>query len=93
MKIKLPEYSTQEWLFFVLKLILVLVLLFLPFHLGYSFKHYYHVLGFMILPFTLGVIPVLFGFKGIWKWFALGIGTTATLVYQRVHCLYGRRWI
>lgn len=81
MKIKLPDYSTQEWLFFVLKLILVLVLLFLPFHLGYSFKHYYHMLGFMILPFTLGVIPVLFGFKGIWKWFVLGVGTTATLVW------------
>lgn len=81
MKFQLPKYNTQEWLFFALKVILVSVLLVLPFQLGYSFKHYYHILGFMILPFTLGVIPVLFNFKGVLKWIVFGVGLTATVVW------------
>lgn len=81
MKFELPKYNTQEWLFFALKVILVSVLLVLPFQLGYSFKHYYHILGFMILPFTLGVIPVLFNFKGVLKWIVFGVGLTATVVW------------
>ena len=81
MKFQLPKYNTQEWLFFALKVILVSVLLVLPFQLGYSFKHYYHILGFMILPFTLGIIPVLFNFKGFLKWVVFGVGLTATVVW------------
>ena len=81
MKFKLPEYNTQEWLFFVLKAIIVLVLLFLPFQLGYSFKNYYHVLGFMILPFTVGLIPVLFNFRSTWKWLVFGVGLFTTVVW------------
>lgn len=81
MKFNLSSYNRQDWLFFVLKVVLVLVLLLLPFQLGYSFKHYYHVLGFMILPFTVGLIPVLFNFKTVWKWVVFGMGLTATVVW------------
>lgn len=81
MKLKFSEFNSQEWLFFILKLILIVVLLLLPFQLGYSFKNYYHVLGFMILPFTVGLIPVLFNFRSVWKWLVFGIGLTATVVW------------
>lgn len=81
MKVDFSNYNRQDWLFFVLKVVLVLVLLLLPFQLGYSFKHYYHVLGFMILPFTVGLIPVLFNFKTVWKWVVFGVGLTITVVW------------
>mgnify|MGYP000942586064 FL=1 len=81
MKVDFSNYNRQDWLFFVLKVVLVLVLLLLPFQLGYSFKHYYHVLGFMILPFTVGLIPVLFNFKTVWKWVVFGVGLTTTVVW------------
>ena len=81
MKVNFSNYNRQDWLFFVLKFVLVLVLLLLPFQLGYSFKHYYHVLGFMILPFTVGLIPVLFNFKTVWKWVVFGVGLTTTVVW------------
>ena len=81
MKVNFSNYNRQDWLFFVLKVVLVLVLLLLPFQLGYSFKHYYHVLGFMILPFTVGLIPVLFNFKTVWKWVVFGVGLTTTVVW------------
>lgn len=81
MKFDFSEFNLQEWLFFVLKVVLVLVLLLLPFQLGFSFKHYYHVLGFMILPFTVGLIPVLFNFKNAWKWVVFGVGLITTVVW------------
>lgn len=81
MKLKFSEFNSQEWLFFILKLILIVVLLLLPFQLGYSFKNYYHVLGFMILPFTVGLIPVLFNFRSVWKWLVFGVGLFATVVW------------
>lgn len=81
MKLNFSEFNLQEWLFFVLKVILIAVLLLLPFQLGYSFKHYYHVLGFMILPFTVGLIPVLFNFKIAWKWVVFGVGLITTVVW------------
>ena len=81
MKFDFSEFNLQEWLFFVLKVVLIAVLLLLPFQLGYSFKHYYHVLGFMILPFTVGLIPVLFNFKTAWKWVVFGVGLITTVVW------------
>ena len=81
MKLNFSEFDLQAWLFFVLKVVLVLVLLLLPFQLGFSFKHYYHVLGFMILPFTVGLIPVLFNFKNAWKWVVFGVGLITTVVW------------
>lgn len=92
MKLKFSEFNNQEWIFFFLKVILVLVLLLLPFQLGYSFKHYYHVLGFMILPFTVGLIPLLFNFKGIWKWAVFGAGVTITIVWLGFN-LFSRTYI
>lgn len=92
MKLKFSEFNNQEWIFFFLKVILVLVLLLLPFQLGYSFKHYYHVLGFMILPFTVGLIPLLFNFKGIWKWAVFGAGATITIVWLGFN-LFSRTYI
>jgi hypothetical protein len=81
MKLNFSEFNLQEWLFFVLKVVLIAVLLLLPFQLGYSFKHYYHLLGFMILPFTVGLIPVLFNFKTAWKWVVFGVGLITTVVW------------
>lgn len=81
MKVDFSKYSKQDWLFFILKVVLIIALLVLPFHLGYSFKHYYHVFGFMILPFTIGLIPVLFNFRSVWKWVVFGMGLTATVVW------------
>ena len=81
MKFDFSEFNLQAWLFFVLKVVLIAVLLLLPFQLGYSFKHYYHVLGFMILPFTVGLIPVLFNFKTAWKWVVFGVGLMTTVVW------------
>lgn len=81
MKLNFSEFNLQEWLFFVLKVILIVVLLLLPFQLGYSFKHYYHLLGFMILPFTVGLIPVLFNFKTAWKWVVFCVGLITTVVW------------
>ena len=81
MKLNFSEFDLQAWLFFVLKVVLIAVLLLLPFQLGYSFKHYYHVLGFMILPFTVGLIPVLFNFKTTWKWVVFGVGLITTVVW------------
>ena len=81
MKLNFSEFDLQAWLFFVLKVVLIAVLLLLPFQLGYSFKHYYHVLGFMILPFTVGLIPVLFNFKTAWKWVVFGVGLMTTVVW------------
>lgn len=81
MKLNFSEFNLQEWLFFVLKVVLIAVLLLLPFQLGYSFKHYYHLLGFMILPFTVGLIPVLFNFKTAWKWVVFGVGLMTTVVW------------
>lgn len=81
MKLNFSEFDLQAWLFFVLKVVLIAVLLLLPFQLGYSFKHYYHVLGFMILPFTVGLIPVLFNFKNAWKWVVFGVGLITTVVW------------
>lgn len=81
MKLNFSEFDLQAWLFFVLKVVLIAVLLLLPFQLGYSFKHYYHVLGFMILPFTAGLIPVLFNFKTTWKWVVFGVGLITTVVW------------
>lgn len=75
------EIYLREWTLFVLKVILIAVLLLLPFQLGYSFKHYYHLLGFMILPFTVGLIPVLFNFKTAWKWVVFGVGLITTVVW------------
>lgn len=82
MKVDFSNYSKQDWLFFILKVVLIIVLLILPFHLGYSFKHYYHVFGFMILPFTIGLIPLLFNFKvGFWKYLIFSVGTIATVIW------------
>ena len=82
MKFNFSDYNRQDLLFFILKVVLIVALLILPFHLGYSFKHYYHVFGFMILPFTIGLIPLLFDFKiGIWKYILFSLGLTATLVW------------
>ena len=82
MKFNFSNYNRQDWLFLILKVVLIVTLLILPFHLGYSFKHYYHVFGFMILPFTIGLIPLLFDFKiGIWKYIAFSLGLTATVVW------------
>lgn len=81
MKLNFSEFDLQAWLFFVLKVVLIAVLLLLPFQLGYSFKHYYHLLGFMILPFTVGLIPVLFNFKTAWKWGVFGVGLITTVVW------------
>ena len=81
MKLNFSEFDLQAWLFFVLKVVLIAVLLLLPFQLGYSFKHYYHLLGFMILPFTVGLIPVLFKFKTAWKWVVFGVGLMTTVVW------------
>lgn len=92
MKFDFSEFNLQEWLFFVLKVVLIAVLLLLPFQLGYSFKHYYHVLGFMILPFTVGLIPVLFNFKTAWKWVVFVAGLTATVVWL-VFSLFTRTYI
>lgn len=92
MKVDFSNYNRQDWLFLILKVVLIIVLLILPFHLGYSFKHYYHVLGFMILPFTIGLIPVLFNFKSVWKWVVFGMGLTATVVWL-VSSLFTRTYI
>jgi len=82
MKFNFSNYNRQDWLFLILKVVLIVTLLILPFHLGYSFKHYYHVFGFMILPFTIGLIPLLFDFKiGIWKYIVFSLGLTATVVW------------
>ena len=82
MKFNFSDYNRQDWLFLILKVVLIVTLLILPFHLGYSFKHYYHVFGFMILPFTIGLIPLLFDFKiGIWKYIVFSLGLTATVVW------------
>ena len=81
MKVDFSNYNRQDLLFFILKVVLIIALLVLPFHLGYSFKHYYHVFGFMILPFTIGLIPVLFNFRSVWKWVVFGMGLTATVVW------------
>ena len=82
MKFNFSDYNRQDWLFLILKVVLIVTLLILPFHLGYSFKHYYHVFGFMILPFTIGFIPLLFDFKiGIWKYIVFSLGLTATVVW------------
>ena len=82
MKFNFSDYNRQDWLFLILKVVLIVALLILPFHLGYSFKHYYHVFGFMILPFTIGLIPLLFDFKiGIWKYIVFSLGLTATVVW------------
>lgn len=81
MKVDFSNYNRQDLLFFILKVVLIVALLILPFHLGYSFKHYYHVFGFMILPFTVGLIPVLFNFRSVWKWVVFGMGLTATVVW------------
>lgn len=92
MKVDFSNYNRQDWLFLILKVVLIIVLLILPFHLGYSFKHYYHVLGFMILPFTIGLIPVLFNFKSVWKWVVFSMGLTATVVWL-VSSLFTRTYI
>ena len=82
MKVYFSNYNRQDWLFLILKIVLIVTLLILPFHLGYSFKHYYHVFGFMILPFTIGLIPLLFDFKiGIWKYIVFFLGVTATVIW------------
>ena len=81
MKVDFSNYNRQDLLFFILKVVLIVALLILPFHLGYSFKHYYHVFGFMILPFTIGLIPILFNFRSVWKWVVFGMGLTATVVW------------
>lgn len=81
MKDIFSDYSRQDLLFFILKVVLIVALLILPFHLGYSFKHYYHVFGFMILPFTIGFIGILFNFRSGWKWVVFGMGLTATVVW------------
>ena len=81
MKVDFSNYNRQDLLFFILKVVLIVALLILPFHLGYSFKHYYHVFGFMILPFTIGLIPVLFNFRNVLKWVVFGMGLTATVVW------------
>lgn len=82
MKFNFSDYNRQDWLFLILKVVLIVTLLILPFHLGYSFKHYYHVFGFMILPFTIGLIPLLFDFKiGIWKYILFSLGMTATVIW------------
>lgn len=82
MKFNFSDYNRQDLLFFILKVVLIVALLILPFHLGYSFKHYYHVFGFMILPFTIGLVPLLFDFKiGIWKYIVFSLGLTATVVW------------
>jgi hypothetical protein len=81
MKVDFSNYNRQDLLFFILKVVLIIALLVLPFHLGYSFKHYYHVFGFMILPFTIGLIPILFNFRSVWKWVVFGMGLTATVVW------------
>lgn len=82
MKVDFSNYSKQDWLFFILKVVLIIVLLVLPFHLGYSFKHYYHVFGFMIFPFTIGLIPLLFNFKvGFWKYLIFSVGTITTIIW------------
>ncbi len=92
MKVDFSNYNRQDCLFLILKVVLIIVLLILPFHLGYSFKHYYHVLGFMILPFTIGLIPVLFNFKSVWKWVVFSMGLTATVVWL-VSSLFTRTYI
>lgn len=81
MKVDFSNYNRQDLLFFILKVVLIIALLVLPFYLGYSFKHYYHVFGFMVLPFTVGLIPVLFNFRSVWKWVVFGMGLTATVVW------------
>ena len=82
MKFNFSDYNRQDWLFLILKVVLIVTLLILPFYLGYSFKHYYHVFGFMILPFTIGLIPLLFDFKiGIWKYILFSLGLTATVIW------------
>ena len=81
MKVDFSNYNRQDLLFFILKVVLIVALLILPFHLGYSFKHYYHVFGFMILPFTIGLIPILFNFRNVLKWVVFGMGLTATVVW------------
>ena len=82
MKFNFSNYTRQDWLFLILKVVLIIALLVLPFHLGYSFKHYYHVFGVMILPFTIGLIPLLFDFKiGIWKYIVFSLGVTVTVVW------------
>ena len=35
----------------------------------------------MILPFTVGLIPVLFNFKTAWKWVVFGVGLITTVVW------------
>ena len=92
MKVDFSNYNRQDWLFLILKVVLIIVLLILPFHLGYSFKHYYHVLGFMILPFTIGLIPVLFNFRSVWKWVVFGMGLTATVIWL-VFSLFSKTYI
>lgn len=92
MKLKFSEFNSQEWVFFVLKVILIVVMVLLPFQFGYSFKHYYHVLGFMILPFTVGLIPVLFNFKSAWKW-ALFVAGVIVTVFLLGFSLFSRTYI
>ena len=92
MKVDFSNYNRQDLLFFILKVVLIVALLILPFHLGYSFKHYYHVFGFMILPFTVGLIPVLFNFRSVWKWVVFGMGLTATVVWL-VSSLFTKTYI
>lgn len=92
MKVDFSNYNRQDLLFFILKVVLIVALLILPFHLGYSFKHYYHVFGFMILPFTIGLIPVLFNFRSVWKWVVFGMGLTATVVWL-VSSLFTKTYI
>lgn len=77
---KIPKLSSQEILYMVLRSVLLLFLLIAPHSFGYSFKYYYHVLGFMLLPFTIGFTPVLFNLKSAWKWVAFALGTTITVV-------------
>ena len=92
MKVDFSNYNRQDLLFFILKVVLIVALLILPFHLGYSFKHYYHVFGFMILPFTIGLIPVLFNFRNVLKWVVFGMGLTATVVWL-VSSLFTKTYI
>lgn len=77
---KIPKLNSQEVFFMVLKALLILILLLVPHAFGYSYKYYYHVLGFMTLPFTLGLIPVLFNLKRLWKWGVFALGTILTIV-------------
>ena len=63
------------------KSLILLFLVLAPHSFGYSFHHYYHVLGFMTLPFVIGLIPVLFNVESLWKWAAFAVGTIVTVVW------------